>query len=208
LLGPVLGMNIRRDLGSSVGPDLGGILGMSFLRDYVVNLDQEQGTVTLTRRLNRIIGKPIAIRPTRLGGVPRVVLDIPGIGPQPFLIDTGFVGAFHGDLSPPVLKALLARRSADIVRSNWVSRKDAQKTELTACDIIQVGDFEIGQFNYRNLEFMESSRNILGIRFWSRDNVIFDFPRKVMYIRRTDLRSQKKRWEKDQPMVHSPNSRL
>jgi S1-C subfamily serine protease len=52
---------------------------------------------------------------------------------------------------------------------------------------VRVGDLDnisLGKYRHEKLTFDESNRNILGLNYWSRYVVTFDFPNSVIYLKK------------------------
>jgi hypothetical protein len=173
----VFDLNALREV---AGVDVRGILGMDFLSKYAVHLDFERGRLLLLRRARRDAGHRF---PLRAGvGVPRVLVRLLEVGPPEwFVADTGCGGPSSGSIAGDTYQLLLqfhllvdAGKRTTTTAAGTGTRTVARLARLT-----------IGPFEHRGLCFTrDASLSRLGLAFWSRYIVTFDFPAGVVYLRR------------------------
>jgi len=167
------------------GLDEYGIIGMDFLRRYVVQLDSDGGTVALLKSTPPSAGSPVLI--TYDGDAPFVEAKLPELGSRVFLLDTGYLSYGSGSLPFDDFRLLMSRRSLKSLRGtlfmDLFMKGQHERGTLT--------QFEIGRFRHENLDFSEGrtgtsgSAGILGLTFLERYNVTFDFPGHLMYLRKS-----------------------
>src|SRR5262249_34708395 len=109
---PVDGLAISVDLSGlreTRGRRVDGILGMEFLRNYVLQVEFDAERVRLLKTSTGAAGKKIQLDMDSTGR-PVVNVEIPGVGSTPFLIDTGRAGFSNGDLAPKTFESLLRQK--------------------------------------------------------------------------------------------------
>jgi tetratricopeptide (TPR) repeat protein len=179
-VGAVVGVDLTH-LREVAGDDIYGVIGMDFLKRYVIRYDPDGGIVSFLSSAG-----PDAGRPFRLFQHPDwtsdtwVVAELPGWGPELFLIDTGAESSVllrnelfaalekRGKVSP------LGKRMAWTFYGIHHSRTGLLK------------EIRVGVFVERQISVGESGRsfNFLGLRFLKRYVVTFDFPHQTMYLKR------------------------
>ena len=82
-----------------------GVLGMDFLRDKILHIDFDAGRLSFLRRAGKKPGQHVPIHWSDFS-LPMVELDLAGIGPAEFLLDTGRSGFASGFLSADTFKRL------------------------------------------------------------------------------------------------------
>ena len=163
-----------------------GIIGMDFLKKYVVQIDFDKATVSFlkSRRDTGIFsflqpeknehpewGQPLSIKYEFLSGLPLVKGRIVNDVPVNFMIDTGHViPQVDGDLKSRIFKK---------VRSKLELETKEGFNKLAVID-----KFSIGSFEYRDAIFYESNQSSLGLGFLRRHLVTFDFPNRKMYLKK------------------------
>ena len=174
-----------------VGEPLKGVLGMDFLGQHVVHVDFDKGELlflksapTDTRDVVSIFWEP--------GESPEVVGFVVGAGPIRFMIDTGAGGGFDsGSLLTQEVRNLAAKGKMRKVGSTRIA---------TASGNFQAPYFQgnllaLGGFAVEKPVFSESRKcNTLGLDFWSRFAVTFDFPGRRILLRKGDQYSRPNRW--------------
>jgi hypothetical protein len=162
------------------GHDVYGLLGMDFLRRYAVHIDFDRGKLRLLRSPAKIAGRTMPIffadrKMTR----PCVVADLPGWGPEQFLIDTGDVG--EANLRQELFHAL-AREG---VVKGLTRAKTFTFAGIGKCYSGVVHKFGLAGTLHPEMALGESHfpQSDLGLFFWRRYNLVFDFPEHTMTIR-------------------------
>jgi hypothetical protein len=175
---PVLVHDLQR-LRETAGLDIKGFLGMDFLSQYVVRIDFDRGRLALLRAVGRDAGHPLAIK--RVQGTPRVEADVMGAGPAVwFLIDTADFGSDSGRLTEGTFGLL-----KDFGKLTPAGESRAE----TGGGVMEVKQgrlecIKIGPFEHRGLCFgTTKDTEALGLGFWARYTVTFDFPANTMYLR-------------------------
>jgi hypothetical protein len=166
------------------GEDVRGLLGMDFLRDYVVAIDFDRGQVTFRRGLGETRDPGKALSLSWSGGLPHLLLDFQGVNRvNKFVIDTGALGAESGQLESELFRALLKAGQVKEVLPGGPCVSAAGKTEI-ALDA-SLGNFSVGPFNHHNLLFSAaaSTANGLTLNYLSRYAVTFDFPSSTLYLK-------------------------
>lgn len=163
-----------------------GIIGMDFLKKYVVRIDFDNEKVSFLRAENDIDllfflrpkknehpdwGQPLPINYEFLSGLPLLKGRIVDNIPVTFMIDTGHL-VLHcdGDLESRIFKKVGSKVELE-------TRKDFNKVAM-------IDKFSIGSFEYRDAVFYQSNSSSLGLEFLRRHLVTFDFPNRKMYLKK------------------------
>jgi len=163
-----------------------GIIGMDFLKKYVVRIDFDTATVSFlkSKRDTGIFsflqpeknehpewGQPLSIKYEFLSGLPLVKGRIADDIPVNFMIDTGHViPKVDGNLKSRIFNNISSKVELK-------TKKDSNKTAV-------IDNFSIGSFEYRDAIFHESNYSSLGMGFLRRHLVTFDFPNRQMYLKK------------------------
>jgi hypothetical protein len=176
-VGPhVLGADLSR-LRQVTGHEIAGILGMDFLGKYVVQIDFDRGKVLFLRAAGPKSGQAVPFSRQKQG--PQVKVDMPGLErPETFLVDTGSSG--YGRLKKELAEGLAKEGNAKKVGDGLT----VTLSETMPHRKWQVEYLSLGGFRHRDAVLAESQDNILGLGYWSRYVVTFDFPNSMMYLKR------------------------
>jgi hypothetical protein len=96
-------------------------------------------------------------------------------------VNTASCGTGAGSLDTKVFDALVSRGKARLVQSNLVSEIVGDNRRRNAV----VAEMNIRHLRHTNLSFSDHwgpGTNILGLGFWERYNVTFDFPNHLIYL--------------------------
>jgi len=167
-------------LRESTGLDIRGVIGVGFMRRYMLQLDFDEGRLKFfTSGSAKQIGLGDAVGISMSNyGCPFVIGKILDKYPCSFLIDTGYPdsGTLSGDVFAKLID--LGKISA-ITRS--ATGPDGDSRTTTAA---RMSELKLGANNYKDLIFERSPRgNILGLDFLSRHVVTLDFPNLQMYLK-------------------------
>lgn len=159
--------------------DIRGILGMDFLRQYVLQIDFDAGRLRLLKSSD---GAPGIERPIIMGpsDCPKVMVKLPlfGLGRTEFKIDTGESGIGSGSLRPEFFDCLLDRHRIKGVNRVPITTFDGlQNYRCGFVEAIAIGDLQHKQQNFR-----EGRSNSLALGYLSRYKVTFDFSRKRAFF--------------------------
>jgi hypothetical protein len=185
-LGP---LNLR-DCGQVICVDIGmvslisglkisGVLGMNFLKEYVVQIDFDKGKLLFIQPTDSPDpgwGEELVISYCSLGA-PYITGTVIGNVDVDFLIDTGLT--YTGDLETKIFKEVLKDRVT----------KTSEDTIHVAGNLIQeisfrTDDLSVGSFQYKGLILNVSNASRLGLGFLSRHIVTFDFPNSRIYFKK------------------------
>jgi hypothetical protein len=176
--------------GYAEGKKIKGILGMNFLRKFMVNINFDEDTLYF---FESVQGEQLRwgqscdmTFPT--GGLPHVKGTVFFDIPVEFLIDTGHSGT--GSIEENIFRQILSQKKVKTVEASFVTLAGTIKEREA-----RINDLAIGEFRYRDLIFSELDSSILGLEFLARHSVIFDFPNKRMYME--EARDYRKRDERD-----------
>lgn len=160
----------------TTGYEIHGLLGMDFLKGYTIRVDFDAGKLWFLRSAPADSGKRIAVRIDE-SGLPTVCADL-GDGPQDCVVNTGSIGLQAGELTSVIIDALVVREKARLGFDGgtaFFGGRDAARHAM-------VGNVNLGGFEHANLAFAESAMNMLGLGYWSRYVVTFDFPGGYVYL--------------------------
>ena len=159
--------------------DIRGVLGMDFLKHYVVRLDFDAGSVALLRGdalEHPEWGIALAMSGSRSGSDSPVV-SVAGLndGTAEFLIDTGCTK--NGRMESRLFKEIFgAQATCDCYM--------ATSAGIVATKSARLKEFVFAGVNHKGLAFDEARKNILGLGVLSRYVVTFDFPNRKLYLKK------------------------
>ena len=162
-----------------MGQEIYGILGMPFLKDYIVRIDFDRGTLTLLSSAPKPEGEEFTLSYDEYGR-PLVDISVGSADPKPFLIDTGFIGV---GASLSVVK----RTFADLIDQGRIELHERRGRSLRADGTAWhregwLDELHIGQTVLRRIVISESPENKIGMSLLSRYVVTFDFPKGRLYL--------------------------
>ncbi len=160
----VTGLNIR------------GVLGMQFLRKYVLRLDYDRRKAQLLRaeiKPSRKWGRALDIREGELLLCPYVIVGVDGAGARPFLIDTG--GRGIGVVAGTEFKSALC---GETVKTIMATAAGSQSTSSGRGSVISLGGFGVA-----SPLLTRGEQNVTGLEMLSRFTVTMDLPRKKIYLK-------------------------
>lgn len=190
-------------LSSTLGRKVHGLIGMDFLKKYIVRIDFDEGLISFhkstsdggifsflrpQKNVHPDWGEKVPIKHKLFSSLPYINGNVDG-NKVSFLIDTGTFGwSKKGSVT---LSGDLESRIFEKVRSEIFSK--TKKTEQTTLAghipsvskrFTVVARFSIGSLEYKDVVFDESDESILGMPFLSRHLVTFDFPNRKMYLKK------------------------
>jgi hypothetical protein len=159
------------------GIEIDGLIGMDVLRQYVLQIDFDEGLLRLSDALP---GLPqelgTALRLSYLYGIPCVSAQAGSIQAD-YQIDTGSTNNCIAHAS----FVTLANQGELDTGSSYKVLTVAGGTPTTPC---LLHSFTLGDHVHSNLFCNSSSENLLGMRYLSRYILTFDFPRNIAYFRK------------------------
>ncbi|MFI5362141.1 MAG: PDZ domain-containing protein [Elusimicrobiota bacterium] len=156
--------------------DVWGMIGMQFLKDYIVQVDLDAGIVRFLDPKTRPRpdwGSAVPMRDDHFG-VPRVRAEIDGIGPVDFEFDTGDNGG--GNLAHSLFDRVFPAGSA--VRGN-----NLFFTGLKSSRLGRVERLSLGNLAFHGVVFGAAGLSSLGMAFARRSAITFDFPHATLYLK-------------------------
>ncbi len=145
---------------------------MDFLHQYALKVDFDRGELLFLKSSHSFEGTrfPLLVDEFEM---PRLMVKVPGEGEFPFLIDTG-IG--DGDSGVVAARTIATGLTQERYRLLNVSRVADASGESRARNI-QINRLELGSFTVERPVFSSGGKaNNLGLGFWSRFVVTFDFP--------------------------------
>jgi hypothetical protein len=173
----VAGLDLK-ELRSSTGLDFYGIVGMDFLRHFVIELKFDKGILNLKRELGKQIETPKLGLTIDEFGSPFVKATVHAWSELEFMIDTGNIGHDSGEL-----EARTCRYISQIghLRSLGSSGSTTATGPRTECDF-EADSITLGEHLIVNPIFSEGNGNRLSLHCLSRFNVTIDFPNDCIYL--------------------------
>ena len=178
-------MDLKR-VNLALGKKLSGIIGMSFLKKYVIQIDYDEGKLLFLEPksdkgffsflqpqsgANPDWGERLKIK-YNSGGIPQVRGKVFNIGKTYFMIDTGAS-------TPKLLESKIFK--------NVIKHKEIQasgKPNVSVSGATRIEKLTIGPLKYEGLIFNEGKWSLLGTPFLSRHIVTFDFPHNAIYLKK------------------------
>lgn len=162
-----------------LGKKVSGMIGMNFLRKYVVQVDFDKGTLLFLQPMEEQHpdwGIGLAMKYDSLGWpqITGLVLDDIEVD---LVIDTGANST--GGLDSDIFEQTLSKKEL----------KTSEVLFATASGVIRkremrIKSLSIGSLNYADIIFGEANMSHLGLSFLSRHIVTFDFPNSRMYLKK------------------------
>ena len=163
------------------GYNIQGVVGTGALLDRTLRIDFDEGKLFFLTSAKGAPGERLDLH--YRAGIPEVAANS-ALGVQMWNIDTGFVGFNSG--SVPTVDFLILRRKrpeAALQRSFHVGPSGTVLRRNIFLGEMSLGDVHCGDLVAS--EHLHSPRNVLGLAFWSRFNVTFDFPRSAIYLQKS-----------------------
>lgn len=191
---------------TALGRKRHGVIGMNFLKKYVVQIDFDKGIVSfLKSKPDRGIfsflwpsknkhpdwGERVSVKYESRSGIPHIKAKVDGTKVD-FTIDTGYVHLIGrpnlpvsdstGQLESNIFKKLRSKIHFEPKQATQITGKG--KATLDFGKTAAVSRFSIGALEYKDAVFHESGESVLGIPFLSRHLVTFDFPNRKIYLKK------------------------
>lgn len=169
-------------LSSVLGRPVTGIIGMNFLRGYVVQIDFDEWTLSFIQPMGADKsdwGRGLAMN-CELAGCPRITGRILDRIDVDFLIDTGANAT--GFLESKMFRKILTEKGPKT--SNVLVQTVSGIQQLREA---RIKGLSVGPLKYQGLIFaegIEGSWSCLGLSFLSRHIVTFDFPNSKIYFKK------------------------
>jgi len=161
------------------GKRISGIIGMNFLRKYVVQIDFDKGVISFLQPIrgqHPDWGEELKINHDSIGW-PHITGNIHKGIKVDFVIDTG--NNSTGDLGSKIFKEIISKK--EMKTSETLAATAAGTIRLREARITRL---RVGSFEYQDLIFGEGISSCLGLSFLSRHLVTFDFPSNRIYLKK------------------------
>jgi hypothetical protein len=155
--------------------DVWGLLGMQFLKKFIVQVDLASGTVRFLDRAappSRSWGVPVPMKIDQRG-IPAVTGVVKG-QPVEFELDTGDNSG--GNLAFPLFARLFPRKKK-------IRGEDLMFTGVTSSPSGRLKSLSIGGLKFSGLVFESANDSSLGLALARRCAITFDFPRGAVYLK-------------------------
>ena len=173
----VLGMDMTR-VREVWGQPIEGILGMDFLGRQVLRIDFDRGELLFLRAAPEGAGEAVSIT-WQAGDIPWVRAAIGGADESWFVIDTGSTSRDIGTLNAFSARTLMTN---GVLLGLGSVRSESSGGSYTA-RVLRAKRLTLGGFVVEGPIFHETPEtNVLGLGFWSRFTVTFDFPKRTAYL--------------------------
>ena len=159
------------------GEEIGGIVGMSFLKKYAVQIDFDNEKLYFLKPSNvqnPQWGEAFAIK--YINGNPFITVKISDGMKVDLLIDTGDNTA--GSLETEIIRELTSGKKLKISENLAATASSPHRFQQ-----VHLENFSLGSFNYKDINFGVAP-NRLGLGILSRHLVTFDFPNKRIYLKK------------------------
>jgi hypothetical protein len=168
-----------RPFRESSGEDIYGILGMDFLRGQVFRIDPDRSEVVFLPSAGPNPGRRVAVAFDENAAC--VEAHMAGSGwSHWFLVDTGAAGFGSGDLREEVYGILdkggNLQGAGTVLTDSLAGRTTRRQGRLT--------EMTVAGHRHTKLLFTESKTSVLGLGYWWRYVVTFDFPDKALYLKK------------------------
>jgi hypothetical protein len=166
----------------ATGHDIGGILGMSFLKDYVLQIDFDRGHVRFLKSVSELKQTAMKMSHDRFGR-PVLTVKLATDRSVPMVVDTGMAVTGIGEVNRTIFRELLAENKVTVkgppgrassVSGNLVGRNG------------RLSSIRLGNFEHQQLGIREGSMNALGLLYLSRYQLTLDFPHDTIYLEKGD----------------------
>lgn len=169
---------VREAVRQVSGQEIYGILGMDFLRDYVLRIDLARQSLRFLPPKDRREdwGRRFDID-YRAAGVPTVLARLSEGIEVPFLLDTG--DASTGDLEAELFERLHSQGAVEITgHARCATGSGYRQTPEGRLDRLA-----LGPYRHDGLRLYKSHWNGLGLGYLAHYTVTFDFPNAAVYLK-------------------------
>jgi Aspartyl protease len=177
----VLGMDLNKFREVS-GYPIEGILGMDFLRRYVVHIDFDRGELLILKQAPSSIGDLLPIHwNDNDSNLPELDTWLSASQKVRFIVDTGWVSHYSGLMESLTVRPLV--NGGDFQEVGSTLSESAAGTHASA--LLKGRQVALSGFSVNQPIFEESpSMSVLGLGFWSRFVVTIDFPGDKIYLQK------------------------
>jgi hypothetical protein len=160
------------------GVPIDGVLGMDFLAQHIVRIDFDAGNLSFLVSLPPKQYKEIPL--SSVNGCPCVEAELPHVGKHLFVADTGHCALCCGMMESDLLRRLALKGEIQLFGAGeGIDAKGENYGRAYRGTRLTVQGFSV-----ERPVFCETSRStVLGLGFWSRFVVTFDFPRNRLFLR-------------------------
>lgn len=157
-----------------------GVIGMDVLGDHVIRFDSDSGKLMFLRSPGAAVGDGLPL--VYFKQLPFVVIDVPSCGKLSFMIDTGSVGRNSGMLDPRTFEdSVMNGIGKQVAKTLFIDATGTTALRQALLEKVLAGDMEC-----RKLVMDRSKeQRLLSLRFMTRFNVTFDFPRSMLYLEKS-----------------------
>jgi len=169
-------------LRQATGIDIYGILGMDFLLKTVIRMNWDNGKLSFLQAAGPQAGDAFDLLFSDGVRKPSIVARIPDWGAETFLVDTGSVGVGVGcgEIRKEAFDELVKKGAIRGLKSKHFMSLEGEGVDRLG-EIVAV---TLGPFRHEHILVSEGLRNVLGLGYWSRFVVTFDFPNKTLYLKK------------------------
>lgn len=161
-----------------MGLEMRGVIGMSVLCKYVLQIDFDRGKLLLLDpdyRKHPEWGSAVPIRFHK--GVPVVVARMPASIKADFLVDTGYGGS--GNLTKPLFDYIVEEKNLKTTEGFTETIAGTARKRFA-----KIAHISVGKFTCRDFTIGEGNHYVLGLGWLRRFRVTFDFHNGKMYLKK------------------------
>jgi hypothetical protein len=160
------------------GCDVHGIIGMDFLKDWIITIDFDEGRLDILPSETERSPKwgECILFVYGAGGLMSILAMVDNNVQMPFMVDTGTANT--GSIEETLLTRLVNAREARCTGDG----KTCDISGMYASRVARLSHFSFHSFQHENLQFTSDKKNILGLKYLSRYLVTIDFPNQRMYL--------------------------
>jgi hypothetical protein len=158
------------------GCDVWGIVGMDFLSQHIFRLDPDRGELVFLGTSGPNAGE--LLRVSVMDSVPYVEASLQGLdAPEQFRVDTGMQG--EGTVRQTVYYSLAKNGAINGIEDTAVFTLSGIQEHRNG----HLKSITVGRHRHANLIFNDGGIGILGLDYWLRYVVTFDFPENKLYLK-------------------------
>jgi len=160
------------------GHEVEGVVGMAFLHQFIVQFDFEAGKLIFLREVPKNAGRRIVF--AWKNATPRIRGQVQGAKAEYFAIDTGCVGP--GCVGSELFESLVKQGAATATGNSLILGVFGKaKVRDGYIEGISLANVTLSKVPITALQ--DGHSNVLGLQFWTRFTLTFDFPHQVVFLK-------------------------
>ena len=166
-------LSIMRD---EQGAICSGVIGMDVLRSFVVQMDLDRGVLLLMDSVPADAGEPVALVCEEQ---PVVTVDVAGLGPRHFLVDTGSMLSNGVQLDQQGFDNLVDAGKIDSIDCHGTMSLGGGSVQKSGT----LEQVKLGCFVHKRCRVACSYARVIGTECLFQYNITFDFPGGTMFLK-------------------------